>query len=462
MALAATPSLTAAAAWRLRPPVRAASRLSPLQQSLLLAVLLHLWLALMLGNSPPGTALPGQGVWGRLNVRLQDSDGPGTPAQLAPAAATAVPSPQRGEAARDTGRVGGRVRPDPGAQAPVGAAREGQWREQPAPRTLSQELGESGLVAPLGPVQPLTSPTTSPGPQAPLQPLALPEPLPRLSKLSDPTSSSPAPQRLSAQPLAAVPAAPTEALSAPPSLPRLSKLEAAPAEREASPSRLAPPPLAPLPERVQPQALGQVMAAPRLNRLEPAPETAAQTLRPLEPLANTPTPLKPPPELPAALPAAARELALPELSAPTPTPSQAQPSEAAAQQTAPQTPPASPPTTPTPAAPGAPPRAAAGAPDAGAQLGRDRAVPAAAAASRPLDLSLPRELRRGGELAGRASRGLLPMLPRPPETKDDKDAVSEAIKKAAREDCRQAHADKGLLAVLPLAAGALRDKGCRW
>lgn len=455
MALAPTPSLAAAAAWRLRPPTRAVSRLSPLQQSLLLALLLHLWLALLLGNSPPGTALPGQGVWGRLNVRLQDSDGPGAQARLALPAQSAVPSPERGEAARDAGRVGGRVRPDPGADAPVGAAREGQWREQAAPRTLGQGLGESGLVAPLGPVQRLASPVT-PAAQDALQALALPEALPRLSKLPDSRAATPAPQRLSATPLAPVTAAPTEALEAPPSLPRLSRLEAAPALQEPLP-RITQAPLAPLPQGVDAQALGSVVPAPRLNRLEPA---AAPAPLPLAPLAATPSP----PKDPSALQAPPRELALPEMpataaakppvpapeAAPTtpPTAAQAQPASSAA--------------TTTPAAPGAPQRAAAGAPDAGAQLGRDRAVPAAAAASRPLDLSLPRELLRGGELAGRASRGLLPVLPRPPETKDDKDAVSEAIKKAAREDCRQAHADKGLLAALPLAAGAVRDKGCRW
>ncbi len=99
-----------------------------------------------------------------------------------------------------------------------------------------------------------------------------------------------------------------------------------------------------------------------------------------------------------------------------------------------------------------------GAPDAGSRLGRDVATPPSAPASaprRPLDLSLP----RGGALSSRGGRGLLQLMAPPPETPSK---LTKGIEKAAREDCRQAYGGAGLLAVIPLAVDAARDKGCRW
>ena len=59
-----------------------------------------------------------------------------------------------------------------------------------------------------------------------------------------------------------------------------------------------------------------------------------------------------------------------------------------------------------------------------------------------------------------AATGLLPMLPRPPETMDK---LGRDIQNAAKPDCREAHAGKGLLAVVPLAVDALRQEGgCKW
>ena len=104
------------------------------------------------------------------------------------------------------------------------------------------------------------------------------------------------------------------------------------------------------------------------------------------------------------------------------------------------------------------PRPAAGAPDAGARAGRDVATPAAEAASAPrlnLDLARP----RGGELSQQGSRGVLQLLPRPPEIRSK---LAEDIEKAAKADCRTAYSGAGLLAVAPLAADALRGKGCKW
>jgi hypothetical protein len=64
-----------------------------------------------------------------------------------------------------------------------------------------------------------------------------------------------------------------------------------------------------------------------------------------------------------------------------------------------------------------------------------------------------------GPTLGRTSIGVLPLLPAPPERKSK---LGENMEKAGRQDCRTAHANAGVLAVAPLAADALSDKGCRW
>jgi hypothetical protein len=94
----------------------------------------------------------------------------------------------------------------------------------------------------------------------------------------------------------------------------------------------------------------------------------------------------------------------------------------------------------------------------GPGTGADIAVPAtAASAPRRLNLELGRW--RGGELSRQGTAGVLPVLPRPPET----DKLATEIEKAARADCRKAHAGAGLLAVVPLAIDAMRGTaGCKW
>jgi len=100
----------------------------------------------------------------------------------------------------------------------------------------------------------------------------------------------------------------------------------------------------------------------------------------------------------------------------------------------------------------------AGARDAGARLGQDVATPAALPASAPrLNLELVRP--RGGAISAQGSRGLLQMLPHPPE---DTSKLADDIAKAAKADCRKAYSSLGLAAVVPLAVDALREKGCRW
>jgi hypothetical protein len=90
--------------------------------------------------------------------------------------------------------------------------------------------------------------------------------------------------------------------------------------------------------------------------------------------------------------------------------------------------------------------------------GAEGAVPALAA-SAPKRLNLELGRLRGGELSRHGTAGVLPVLPRPPET----DKLAAEIEKAARADCRKAHAGAGLLAVVPLAIDAMRGTaGCKW
>jgi hypothetical protein len=55
--------------------------------------------------------------------------------------------------------------------------------------------------------------------------------------------------------------------------------------------------------------------------------------------------------------------------------------------------------------------------------------------------------------------GLVPLLP-PPAGKDSK--LANDVDKAKRADCKDAYAGAGLLAVIPLAIDAARDKGCKF
>ena len=80
---------------------------------------------------------------------------------------------------------------------------------------------------------------------------------------------------------------------------------------------------------------------------------------------------------------------------------------------------------------------------------------AASAPRTPLNLSLP----RGGELSGRRSRGVLELMPVPPERKSK---LAESIEGTAKADCRKAYSEMGLAAAVPLVTDAASNKGCRW
>ena len=357
---------------------------SRLTSCLLLALLLHVWLVLMLGNAAPGTALPGLGVMGALNVTLRG------PAQGAPFGAT-PPSAPAASPAQPAGLPGTSVSPRAGgivrslAAQPLpepGAVLRGDWSTTPPPAPLER-------VSPLPPLAArLPLPVALPG-------AAAPTPLPALP------ASGPIPVAAVAAVAPVAPVAPVAAVA----------------------------PVAP--------------AAPRPVVAVPTPPGAALPAEPAEPAPVAPV-LRQLAPIPVAAAAAA-------VAAPALAPVQGAPAPAAVGLPS------------LPAAPSGAPFAAlpAGRPDAGPQVGHDVATAPSAPASAPrLNLELARP--RGGELSRQGGAGVLPLLPRPPELPDK---LARDISNAAKADCRKAYQGLGLLAVVPLAADALRggkDSGCKW
>ena len=357
---------------------------SRLASCLLLALLLHVWLMLMLGNVPPGIAPPGQGVWGDLSVSLRgpanDAPGqgppPGSPQPAGPAGTAATP------------RSGGALRTPAAPPLPEpGGALRGDWALMPPrlERISPPSTAAAGLPMPqnLPPVAPPAPPMPVPVPVLAREPAIVTAPAP-----------APAP-------------APTAATSTPP--------VSAPAAVEPPARAVAAAPAAPVAAPTEP---GPV---PVLRRVAPmAPAAVRATAAALVPLQS---------------PAVEAAVGLPSL-APAPSATALQGAAALSP----------------------------GRPDAGPNLGQDVATaagePAALVSAPRLNLELPRQ--RGAELSRQGGGGLLPLLPRPPELPDK---LARDIENSAKADCRKAYQGLGLLAVVPLAANALRssqDSGCKW
>lgn len=507
--------MTAAAPLRQRPP--ADPRL--LQRCLLLAVLLHVWLVLVFGNAP-GTAAPGQGVWGSLTVKLLGRSGTGDP--------TDAPRDWRDNGPAGDGRqqrAGGQVRaaePPPGTEP--GAAELGRWH----PREVPPEAAHSEAWSTATPAPPGAATLTLPEGFRPIERQALAPPH-AAALPSTPTALPATVGRLEAPAAAVAPLTPAPSLrmngaaAEPPPVPELpaavGRLEAAPAAAalpRATDLRVAPQPAVPAPasadlpapvqrleapagsatpERVLPRPdelrtlPAATAAAPpadtdlpsAVQRLE-GPTAEAATVTPLSQPGELRSPGARPPASTAALPSAqdlpapVQRLESPDAGsavqrlqaapAARPLPSAAAgelPSLAGAlpgQVSAPAGPARGDPNplpSPSPS-PSAANGALAGSPDAGSRLGRDLAVPPSAAASAPRS-PLNLSLPRGGEMASRRGPGLVELLPQPPERKSK---LEQSIEDATNKDCRKAYANAGLLAVVPLAVDAARGKGCKW
>ena len=501
--------MAGAPGWRAEPPLQAAIPDAPAQTSMLqclvLAALVHALLVAIVGNAPGGSARLGEGVWGAINVTLRGSAESGAAAAL-PRNAYSGPV---GEA-RDS-RFGGAVRDE--QQAPrsndgPGAARVGVWSSTPSPSAT--EVAPGALAPPLQAPQADISATPSPPAQvaplarmAPAAPLPMAQPTPALpasTMAPEPKAAPPAPTRA---PSLSERLAPRSSESRPSEIPR-----AAPAEADARQALVQSAPVAtPAPAEpvaTAPQtAAAEATPAARTSADPPvelkalpalaaprAATTAARAL-PRESVARTealvmptlnetpaapqalPEPvIKAVPSLAAASPAAvARQQALdaaprvPSLAVPQ---LQAIPGVAAALMApGPVSSGTATNTTATTSPEGAraatssAPQSGLGTADAGPGAGRDVATAPSAPASAPrLNLELARP--RGGEIARDGSRGVLQLMPHPPERKNK---LAEDIANAAKKDCKQAYAGAGLLAVVPLLLDATKSasaSGCKW
>lgn len=376
-----------------------------LARCVLLALLLHLWAVLMLGSAPGGTARPGEGVGGRLNITLRGPVAEGASTTPQPA-----PTPAPGTAAEAVlPRWGGVVRThEPSIDSLPGAAQLGV-PAAPAP-----------LPLPDTPVRTAPAPAPARAPPSPepgrvlQERAAAPEPVP------PPPAPAPEPAPAEGRLLAPAPAAPVNdlRLSSQPPLPQIEPLalpegpsarvaQPAPARELVSPV-LQGPRVAPVPALAAPQAPLPTERLPEATAL-PAPSAVPDTL-----------PRAPEPALPSAAPPSAA----PPLPKADVSPADASPA------------------------------------DAGSRIGHDVATPGAAAASAPKKLNLELVRPRGGELSRWGSAGVLPVLPRLPE-RDDK--LAREIEKAGKADCSKAYRDAGLAAVIPLVADALKKEGgCKW
>ena len=477
------------APWTVAPVTARPNEHASLQRSLLAATLLHVALVLSLGTSPGGSLRVGDSVWGALQVTLDGpgpKDSPGRSDQALPYTGPA------GRAMRP--RWGGEVQQAPALPSPEPGARElGTWNPrtapgqaveahpepgsavgpQPSPALTREGPGPSRVPSPSPVVE--STPAPPPTPTAARAAMASPEPstAPRLApqdKVEAPVLehneqtardiSRPVPARSAPDPsLLAPPAPQTETRTDPPRLPPpalpaaqpQTNTLAAPAPttgeptspRALDPSPPAPPaadaPLPAVPVVPQPTPLprvpdGPVLAGPR-SRPDQAPEPPRSVVVPAPdaPASAAFAPAGPAASNNSAAPAetakpTARDAAAPAAAGDTP---------AAARQA--------------PAQPGA------GAPRAGAQTGTDRATPPGAVTpGAPLNLELPRPR---GSVPSAGARGLLNLVPPPPETRSK---LAQDIEKSGKADCRKAYGNMGLLAVIPLAADAARADGCKW
>lgn len=469
-----------------------------LQQSLLLALLLHVWLVLMIGNTPGGSAWPGEGVWGRLNVTLDLGSPGGDEADAAGPPVPAVPNQGAvGRAPRE--RFGGAVRSEAeAAEAPAqpGAAKLGVWNEQaaelarghtaPEPRLPAARLDELAPVSTEAPTPAPVLKTTAVAPpplnrQRPasgdaspaLRPSRVPEALPRFEApalpappapvIKNTAETGPALARPAPAPAAAAPAVRQEVEAA---LPRF-EAPALPEPPQPVTKTTAdvPPPLArPTPSRPEfkpsgpspaPEALPR-FEAPKLAEPQRVTKTTSEGMPALQRPARRAAETLPATQL--QRPEASQSL--PKFEAPpAPVPAQAQaPTPTAVSGVDPSMPAAT--SGSADAAKDASPlaRPAVGSPDAGSRLGQDVATAPSTPPSAPkLDLEWKRP--RGGEISRQGSRGVLDLLAHPPERKSK---LSEDLQNATKKDCREAYSGAGLLAAVPLLLDAARDKGCRW
>ncbi|MEO8384748.1 MAG: hypothetical protein ABI583_05870 [Betaproteobacteria bacterium] len=480
-----------------------------LEQFVLLSMMLHVLAIVLFGDTNGGGARRGEKMWGTLTVTVQallPGNGlkPGSyvaalqppvtpsPPALASPGKKSVDKPARGSVQVPAEKTPAVIEPAPPAQPPVFAmppviAKEVEKAEtdfvvpkqivdrvhappeqtvpsEPAPREApptppSQVPVPAALTPPSAPVAlPILE-------RAPLVPMPAPvEALPREVPVASPIptpASAPAPVPTPPSPVAA-PSMPTPVTA--PSIP-----VPAPATKPE-----------PAPPKVVPEVAKPVVVAP-----EPKPrEIAPPVVTPPAPAPTVaPAPIKPErevvPTLAAPVEVKSREIPAPAVVSP---PAVSEPPrveapkapklerEIATPAAAPPTTVAPPPTTQIRAPAGSPPgNPTAAERDLLKPRGDNTIAPADAgglpttpALGKAPGLDLDAIRRRAREInSGNGARTVFPfpLAPTPRPKSKEQQAFDKALKK---NDCRDAYADMGLAAVVPLVISAVRDDGCKW
>jgi len=249
-----------------------------LARCVLLALLLHLWAVLTFGTAPGGTARPGEGVGGRLNITLRGpvSEGareapPAPPVQPAPGVAAESAVPRWGGSVRQREALpeslpGAAQLGVPAAPLPLPVP-DTPVRSSPAPA-----LPEPGRV--------LQERAAEPAPPQPPQPAPAAEPAPAEGRLQAPAAAAP----VNNLRLAPQPALPQVAPLPLPEGPSATVAQPAPARELVSPL-LQGPLVTAAPAPALPQPATAPVAAPERVTL-PTPSAVPDTL----PAAPAPTP----------------------------------------------------------------------------------------------------------------------------------------------------------------------------
>ncbi len=189
LSLTASASLIPSPAARLRPQLKD----EQLKRSLLLAGLLHVWLAVLVGTAPGDARQDEPAGGGKLTVRLQGVGQPGGAPDTQADRGPVGDAPQR--------RFGGVVRreDEPAPPDQPGAAREGEWAPQPSTvRQLQESRSAQGSrpepVSPLTQVQTETLRSELPAPPSEVDP--------RVTRQLD--LNAPSPTTVRAQPVEAL------------------------------------------------------------------------------------------------------------------------------------------------------------------------------------------------------------------------------------------------------------------
>lgn len=398
-------------ALRIEPP--------PLLQFVLLSLLLHMLIVLLFGTTNYSNARRGDGMFGTLDVTLQEiSPERGSGFTLAPGADTplpgaallrrleglsiapaALPKHDAAQSAPTSPPVAAPALPAPAEQAIPDAT----LSNRPSPAETLPHLDRS---APVEVDKPLVAPTPAP----------VPVPAPQI--------------------VAPAPAPPREIVL--PSAPPIDRLAPAKIEQLVTPRIELKPREIPTPAAVplEPIAPAKIERQPTPPVELPAPASpATPQVVPRSESAET-APVRERPAPPAAAPS-------------TPAPSKAVPAPSRSE------------TTPG----GELPRLRYGTPNVDQEVfgsRRDVAAPTPDTEGKPA-ITADSLRKRASEIAreGSGSRGVLNLVPPPPPV-ERKDKLAEDMAKAAKPDCRTAYAEMGLLAIAPLVASTVGNGGCRW